>query len=166
MSRRANAIGLPCLRREFVSRTRRHVLGLLHPAWGPLASVTVRGHNGAVSGQAVVDTGATMSAIDKGVAHELELPSPGAATWFAVTGSPDRPVAPLRRAQLRIGDDNRWWEQDLIEVAKLSDTGLGFRAVALLGWDFLRLCRLTVDGPAGTFRLELPELRGAGRRRR
>jgi hypothetical protein len=149
-----------------VGRT-RHVIGLLHPAWGPLVRVAVRGDDGqATSGLAVLDTGASMSAIDRGIARELGLPTPGAATWFAVTAGEEQPVAPLRRAQLKVGDDRRWWELELIEVPRLDDTVQGFRAVALLGWDFLRLCRLTVDGPAGTFVLELPAVRGSGRRRR
>lgn len=145
----------------------RHVLGLLHPAWGPLVRVAVRGEGGhSTQGVAMLDTGASMSAVDRGVAAELGLPTHGAASWFAVTSSEERPTSPLRRAQLRVGDDNRWWELELIEVPSLDDAVQGFNAVALLGWDFLRLCRLTVDGPAGTFCLELPVVRSSGRRRR
>lgn len=142
--------------------------GLLHPAWGPLLRVELRGESGqSTVGQAIIDTGASMSAVDRLVARELGLPSHGAATWFAVTAGSDGPreAAPLRRGQLKLGDDPRFWELDLIEVPGLHDRVQGFRAVALLGWDFLQTCTLTIDGPAGTWSLALPPLPRRRRRR-
>jgi hypothetical protein len=111
----------------------------------------------------VIDTGASMSAIDKGAAAELSLPTFGAASWFAVTGG-DRPMAPLRRAQVRLGEGAIFWELDLLEVDGLDEAISGYRAILLLGWDFLRNCQLTVDGPAGTWSLQLPHVAVAARR--
>jgi hypothetical protein len=104
----------------------------------------------------VIDTGASMSAVDRDVAARLALPSPGAAEWHAVTDG-DRPhVAPLRRGAIRLGEDTRLFELDLIEVANLRHRIEGYAIVGLLGWDFLEQCRLVLDGPAGTFLIELP----------
>lgn len=120
----------------------------VHPPAGP----PVRGH-------AVLDTGASMSAVDGELARRLGLPTHGAAEWVAVTDTASRPVSPLRRAVLRIGEDGRLWELDLIEVPNLVHAVGGFHVLALLGWDFLDQCVLVCDGPAGTFSLTLPPYR-------
>jgi hypothetical protein len=142
--------------------------GLLHPAWGPLLRVGLRSAEGATTeGLAIIDTGASMSAVDRSTARSLGLPTHGAATWFAVssTNPGAREAAPLRRGQLRLGDDPRFWELDLIEVPGLHDQVQGFRAIALLGWDFLQNAQLQIDGPAGTWSLGLPPLQTRRRRR-
>lgn len=117
-------------------------------------------------GLALVDTGASMSAVDRRAALDLGLPTPGAATFFAVTATGDRHVTPLRTGQLRLGHDPRYFELELIEVPDLHARVEGFRVVALLGWDFLGSCTLSFDGPAGTFSLGLPPPVRSGRRRR
>ena len=134
------------------------IYGLLHPACGPIVRVEIHGHDGVLThGLAVLDTGASMSAIDRDAARALHLESPGAATWSAVSdGEGHRATSALRRADLRIADDRRHWRMNLIEVAHLSSAVDGAVIVALLGWDFLGRCRLVCDGPAGTFSLELP----------
>lgn len=142
--------------------------GLLHPAWGPVLRVVLRREGGpSVTGVAVIDTGASMSAVDRGFARQLGLPSHGAASWFAVTtGQPgQRDAAPLRRGQLQLAGDPRFWELDLIEVPGLHDQVQGFRAVALIGWDFLQRTSLSIDGPSGTWSLALPPLPRSRRRR-
>ncbi len=132
--------------------------GLLHPALGPV----VRGAAGSPDGQRslrgllLVDTGASMSAVDQSVARALELPTHGAAEWRAITDHVGLAVAALRRCRLSLGDDPRAWELDLIEVPGLEHHVEGYRLLGLLGWDFLDQCRLTVDGPSRTFSLELP----------
>lgn len=149
------------------SRSIPPLRGLLHPAWGPLVRVTLRHAEGqSTEGLALVDTGASMSAVDRTAALDLSLPSPGAATFFAVTATGDRHVTPLRTGQLKLGQDPRYFELDLIEVPDLHARVEGFRVVALLGWDFLATCTLTFDGPAGTFTLGLPPPVRAARRRR
>ncbi len=144
--------------------------GLLHPACGPILQVEVHGlgdNRRFSKGLAVIDTGAMMSALDKGVAHDLELATHGVARFFAVTDTGgEHPVSPTRRAALRIAQDKRLWELDFIEVPDLAHVVEGFHVVALLGWDFLNQCRLELDGPSGTFTLELPRIGGGGRRRR
>ncbi len=141
--------------------------GLLHPAWGPLVRVTLRHADGpAREGLALIDTGASMSAVDRQAARALAHTSPGAATFFAVTATGDRHVTPLRTGQLRLGQDPRYFELDLIEVPDLHARVEGFHVVALLGWDFLGTCTLAFDGPAGTFTLGLPPPVRANRRRR
>ncbi len=143
------------------------IRGLLHPACGPVVRVGVRSADAVVRGVAVIDTGASMSAIDKEIARSLDLPSPGAAKWFAITDTEgEHAMAPLRRASLTIAEDPRLWQLDLIEVPQLAEAIGGFTVVALLGWDFLDQCILECNGPAGTFSLTLPKLRGSGRRRR
>ncbi|MFT4621511.1 MAG: hypothetical protein ACI8PZ_000163 [Myxococcota bacterium] len=139
---------------------------MLHPALGPLVRVEIRGASGpSLTGLAVIDTGASMSAIDKTAAATLALPTFGAASWYAVTGG-DRPIAPLRRAQIRLGDVPVFWELDLIEVPDLNEAVAGYRALILLGWDFLQDCVVGLDGPSGTWTLQLPPVPQAQRRRR
>ena len=115
----------------------------------------------------MIDTGASLSAIDRDVAKSLELPTHGAARWYAVTDTAsNHPTAPLRRAALQLAGDARLWELDLIEVPNLRHAVGGLTVVALLGWNFLDQCTLTCDGPSGTFTLELPRPIGAAHRRR
>lgn len=142
--------------------------GLLHPACGPVLRVRVRSPTGAqAEGLAVLDTGASLSAIDRRVALDLGLPSPGAAEWHAVTDTgAARAMAPLRRAAVQMMGDSQLFELDLIEVPSLQHAVRGSTVVALLGWNFLDRCRLVCDGPAGTFVLELPDRLGPAHRRR
>jgi hypothetical protein len=137
-----------------VTRTRT-IRGLLFPGYGPLVRARLHGPGGVADGLVLVDTGAGMSAVDQGIALDLGLPSHRAAEWRAVTR--DTPeLAPLRQATLQIAADPRHWELELIEVPNLRHHVRGYQLVALLGWDFLDQCRVAVDGPGGTFTLELP----------
>ncbi len=132
-----------------------------------MLQVHVHAPNGRqAQGVAVLDTGASLSAVDRAVAAELDLPSSGAARWSAVSDTGDQAVAPLRRGALRLADDPRLFELQLLEIPKLRDAVGGLELLALLGWDFLDQCRLTCDGPAGTFALTLPHLVGPAHRRR
>lgn len=133
----------------------RTIRGLFFPGVGPLLRAGLSGPGGHTDGLALVDTGASMSAVDRGVARALQLPSTGAAQWRAVTA--DTPeVAPLRTGHLRLADDPRRWELELIEVPNLEHRVSGYRLIVLLGWDFLDQCRIAIDGPGGTFTLDLP----------
>jgi hypothetical protein len=139
--------------------------GLLHPACGPVVRVHVDG-TGSLRGVAVLDTGASMSVIDRDVARQLELDSPGAAEWTGVTDSGERSLAALRRTRFGIAGDVRLFELDLLEARHVRDSVAGLDVLMLLGWDFLGACRLICDGPAGAFELQLPPPPGATRRRR
>jgi hypothetical protein len=145
-----------------VRRTRTRpgpIRGLLIPAYGPLVRGRVIGHHAQAEGLVLVDTGASMSAVDRDLARELRLPTHGAATWRPIGGAPHA-MSALRRARLEILPDDRHWELDLIEVADLQSRVAGYTLVALLGWDFLDQCKMTIDGPSRTFHLELPRQPG------
>lgn len=135
---------------------RRVVRGLLHPGCGPLVRVVVEGPAGRRAGLAVIDTGASISAVDRELAAELGLPSPGVASWHAVQGDGERAMSALRRGRVQITELAAHWELDLVEIAGLRDQVRGYKVLALLGWDLLGSCRLRLDGPAGAFELELP----------
>ena len=139
------------------------VHGLLHPGFGPLVRVEVSGERHTTRGVAILDTGASCSAIDRDVAAQLQLPSPGAATWLSVSPLEQRPMSPLRRGTVGLMGTSHTRQLDFIEAAGVRDKVRGFAVLVLLGWDFLEKCRLTCDGPAGTFKLEVPRVR---RRRR
>jgi hypothetical protein len=133
------------------------VRGLLHPAAGPLVRIEVSALSGASrKGVAVLDTGASMSALDVSVAAELALESFGVADFHALAAGEGRHVAPTRRARVRIAEDPRLWEMDLVELPSLRHAIEGYEVLALLGWDFLDQCLLTCDGPTGMFSLTLP----------
>ena len=107
-------------------------------------------------GAGAVITSSGMSAVDREVARSLELPTHGAAEWRSISERDKTAVAALRRCRLRLGEDPREWELDLIEVPGLEHHVGGFRLLGLLGWDYLDQCRLSIDGPSRTFSLELP----------
>jgi hypothetical protein len=134
------------------------VHGLLHPGFGPLVRVEVVSNKDvSTRGLAVLDTGASKSAIDGNVARRLELPSPGVASWLSVSADDAvRPMSPLRRASIGLMGTSYVRELDFIEAAALQEKVSGFNVLVLLGWDFLMKCRLSCDGPAGTFTLEVP----------
>lgn len=132
----------------------RAIHGLFFPS-GPLLRSRLLGPGGAAAGVLLVDTGASMSAVDRDIARELKLASPGAVTWRAINQATDE-ITPLRAAHLVIADDPREWDVHLIEIPNLQDRIAGYRLVAVLGLDFLDRCKLAIDGPARTFTLELP----------
>jgi hypothetical protein len=141
-----------------VTRTsgrQRTLRGLLYPAYGPLVRGQLVGEQYSVSGLVLIDTGASMSAVDRELAEQLELRTHGAAVWHAVSETPDA-MAPLCRVRLQLGEDRRLWELDLLAVPNLRHHVQGYTLVALLGWDFLDQCKLEIDGPSRTFQLELP----------
>lgn len=142
------------------------VRGLLHPACGPLVRISVHGQGAFRAGLAVLDTGATMSTIDKEVADALTCPATGVATWAAVQAVEGEHRSEMRQAAIEIQGDDRRFGLELIEIPGLHHAVQGYSVIALLGWDFLGHCKLSLDGPAGMFTLELPRGGRAGRRRR
>lgn len=120
----------------------------------------------ATHGVAVLDTGASMSVIDKSLARSLELVSPGFAEWSGVTESGERSVAALRETRFGLVGDQRLYEMNLLEAGGVRDSVAGLGVLLLLGWDFLGDCRLVCDGPVGTFELQLPPAPQPARRRR
>ncbi|MEZ4318712.1 MAG: hypothetical protein R3F61_14455 [Myxococcota bacterium] len=141
------------------------IRGLLHPACGPVVRVHVEGSR-SVLGVGILDTGASMSVIDRDLARSLALESPGAAEWAGVTDSGARSMAALRRTRFGIAGDSRLYELDLLEAGGVRESVGGLDVLVLLGWDFLGQCRLVCDGPAGAFELQLPAPPRAASRRR
>lgn len=129
--------------------------------------IRVRLHSEAVSvpGVAVLDTGASVSVIDRQLARDLDLPSPGAAEWMGVTSAGERSMAALRDARLEVLGDRRRFRLHFIEAPDLRRSVPGLDILALLGWDFLDNCRLVADGPVGAFELTLPQTVRRRRRR-
>jgi len=141
------------------------IRGLLHPACGPVVRVLVYGAE-ATHGVAVLDTGASMSVIDKSLARALELPSPGFAEWTGISESGEPSMAALRSTRFGLVGDQRLYEMDLLEAGGVRGSVAGLGVLLLLGWDFLGDCRLVCDGPAGAFELRLPPVPKPARRRR
>ena len=141
------------------------IRGLLHPACGPVVRVQLADAP-LLSGVAVLDTGASMSVIDRDLARDLDLSSPGFAEWAGVTETGERSQSALRSTRFAIIGDRRWYELDLIEAGGVRTTVKNLTVLMLLGWDFLHACRLLCDGPAGTFELSLPAPPTSGARRR
>lgn len=133
------------------------IRGLLHPTGVPIVRVEISGPSASPArGLAVLDTGATASGLDRSVATDLQLESPGFTEWHAIASGETRHQAPQRRARLRIGEDPRLWELDFIELENLNRGLEGYHVIVLLGWDFLDQCVFTCDGPSRTFSLTLP----------
>ncbi|MCA9572051.1 MAG: retroviral-like aspartic protease family protein [Myxococcales bacterium] len=136
------------------------VRGLLMPGSGPVVRAVVAGR----PGLALLDTGASMSVVDRELARGL--PSPGAAEWAGVNADGGRSLAALRTVHVEIVGDGRIFALDMIEVPGIRAKVPGLDVLCLLGWDFLETCRLVCDGPAGAFELTLPPPVRAQRRRR
>ena len=140
------------------------VRGLLHPACGPVVRVEVFGPT-PLQGVGVLDTGASISVIDRDLARALALSSPGAAEYGGVSSTGSRQSSALRRTRFGIHGDRQVFEIDAVEAGGLRQSVGGLDVVMLLGWDFLIACTLVCDGPAGAFELRLPRSRRAVRRR-
>jgi predicted aspartyl protease len=125
-------------------------------------SVEVDGHNGL----ALLDTGASLSVIDKALARKLELPSPGAMEWAGVNAHGERSVAALRTTHIRVAGHRQLFTLDMVEVPGIRETVPGLNVLMLLGWDFLGACTLVCNGPSGMFELTLPPPVRTPRRRR
>lgn len=130
--------------------------GLLHPGAGPVVRLRLHAPSGVVPGVGVLDTGASISVIDRDLARQLGLPSPGAAEWSGVDERGGRSTSALRRVRMELVGDKRLFEIDMAEAPGLKGSVPGLPLVCLIGWDFLDACRLVCDGPAGAFELTLP----------
>jgi hypothetical protein len=139
-----------------VARAPHALRGLLHPGVGPVVRLRLHGASGAVPGVGVLDTGASISVVDRDLARALTLASPGAAQWSGVTDQGGRSASMLRRVRMELVGDDRLFELDMAEAPGIRGSVPGLPVVCLIGWDFLDACRLVCDGPAGAFELTLP----------
>ena len=100
--------------------------------------------------RALIDTGATTSAVDKTVAADLGLPVIGHETGIGMEGREIR--IPLYHARVELPDLRRSWD-----TAILMETGAGQGLHdVVLGNDVLQSCVFILDGPAGKFILRCP----------
>lgn len=100
-----------------------------------------------VAGVALIDTGATVTSIDKSVAEELRLAPNGMRKLGTAGGPTENPTYAFRVnvANMFSLDCSQGVECDL--------SGQGI--VVLLGMDLLSRCVLIVNGPDGSFTLSM-----------
>jgi predicted aspartyl protease len=101
-----------------------------------------------VSGNALIDTGATTTCIDDDVAKQLGLPTVDVAQMSSASGQSEQPVYPV---QLDITHSELVIESSKSIGADLEDQGL----VALIGRDTLSQCTLHYNGVTGDFTLSI-----------
>ena len=119
-------------------------------SYRPVVSVTIRPLKGgfAISGPALIDTGATMTAIDLRVAQTYGFIASGSISVWTADG--EESTNPMYEVQLSgIAD----YAQDLV-ITSCSVLEQG--VVALLGTDLLASCKLVYDGANGEFTLDSP----------
>lgn len=103
-------------------------------------------------GRAVLDTGSNVTGVSAAIIQQLALTSHASNKTSGVGG----PV-PVRlfRVSLSVFDAAQphqpWFVQPDVEVMELPSH---VSADVLIGMDVLLQCRLTVDGPAGTFTID------------
>jgi Aspartyl protease len=96
---------------------------------------------------AMIDTGATGSAVSKDLAEELHLEVIGPEIGIGMDGKPG-PV-PLRLGHITVPDLSCHWNRQILMQTGASQ---GLYDV-IIGNDILQSCIFTVDGPAGRFTL-------------
>ena len=119
-------------------------------SYRPITWVTITPFKGglAVNGPALVDTGATMTAIDSRIAQSFGFTVSGAISVLTADGRES--TSPIYEMQL---SGIAGYVQDLIiSSCNVFDQGI----IALIGTDVLANGKLTYDGTAGEFTLEVP----------
>jgi predicted aspartyl protease len=113
-----------------------------------------------VKKQALIDTGASNTAISPDLREELNLP-PTDRREFGQGGlqaEQEATYVALYRARILIGDTRKGW--DPYVLIRDFDTRVGTPRLAhdvLIGADILLGCRFTYNDPEGWFTLELPD---------
>jgi predicted aspartyl protease len=101
-----------------------------------------------VSGQALIDTGASTTCVDEDVARQLGLPTVDVAQMSSASGQSMQNVHPV---QLDVAHSDLIIESSKSIAADLDDQGL----VALVGRDMLSQCTLHYNGVTGDFTLSM-----------
>ena len=101
-----------------------------------------------VSGQALIDTGASTTCVDEDVARQLALPTVDVARMSSASGQSEQSVHPV---QLDVAHSDLIIESAKSIAADLDDQGL----VALVGRDMLSQCTLHYNGLTGDFTLSM-----------
>jgi hypothetical protein len=121
-------------------QTSQHVARVKAAKLPPAAPVTVR---------ALVDTGASASAIDSNIVRQLGLNQTGRSLVHTPAGYVERDQFD---ASVFFGSQAGDVKSFTIGVVSTDLASEGFAAI--IGWDILIRCVLTCDGPAGSFRLD------------
>lgn len=119
-------------------------------SYRPITWVTITPFRGglAVNGPALVDTGATMTAIDSRIAQSFGFTVSGAISVLTADGRES--TSPIYEVQL---SGIAGYVQDLvISSCNVFDQGI----IALIGTDVLAKGKLIYDGTAGEFTLDFP----------
>jgi len=106
------------------------------------------------SEDAMIDTGATTTAVHPSLARDLDLEQVGRE--LGGDAEEDHPTyVPLYRVRITISAIEGEW--DLLALGRDYPYPHLFRVI--IGNDILKSCRFTFDGPAESFALELPHAR-------
>jgi hypothetical protein len=105
-----------------------------------------------IQGQAIIDTGSDISAVSLTILQRLGVPSVMQATTQGIGGTLS---VLLYRVSLHVFNSQNvnlnWLTHPTVVVMELAP-GIPFDV--LIGMDIIRACKMTVDGPSGTFMLE------------
>ncbi len=101
-----------------------------------------------ITGYALIDTGATMSAVDTSVIQKLGVNPVGLASVQTAGGPQQQSLYPIRLIVQGVGL--------VLDAAQVTGSPLGMNLgglviIALIGRDFLQAMLMFYDGPAGEF---------------
>lgn len=119
------------------------------------AAVTVQVHvNGRGPYRFIVDTGATMTCLDRGLADRLQLEEPAGQLGMGMgIGQEPGSLRLLRIDSLTVGEATATGLTGCaLDLARFEQ--IGIEVDGLLGLNFLQEFRVTLDFPAGRLRLE------------
>jgi predicted aspartyl protease len=103
----------------------------------------------------IVDTGATVTCVDKPLIEELKLPSPPGVVGFGATVGQSGAVGVHRIDTLQVGDVTAsGLTACALDLSAMQDVGLD--AQGLLGLNFLRSFTVTFDFTRNVMSLETP----------
>jgi hypothetical protein len=111
--------------------------------------------NLAVPARGLLDTGAYMTCIDRGIRQALSLTPFGTQQFLTPHSGPNPPPCYIYKVKLTIlhpSGSQFNLVRHLLTVVEAEITHLGVDV--LIGGDVLEACRLLYDGPAGTFSLD------------
>ncbi len=112
--------------------------------YGPIITIRLRGPGGEREGDALLDTGAQNTIVDRNIVRSLHAPIVGTRKTMGACGTCDmsRHAVGIRIAGLD-------WEERELYAAPALET---HRFIAAVGWDVLKRGRFSVDGPKRRWR--------------
>lgn len=116
-----------------------------------ILKATGRAFPSPVDARALIDTGASCTAVDDSVIRMLELKPTGQVTVHTPTSPPSGEARYLYDVSIMIGNNQASAQSHTISVIATSLESQGF--LILIGWDILSRCVLKCDGPNNMFEL-------------